>query len=353
MNILVDIRSLLDRPYTGVAQYTMNFLKQTLSQDSENQYFLFYNSAKLKNIDLPKLDFPNLKIIDFHWPNKIFNFLLWLFQWPKIDRLVEKRIGQKIDEIFCPNFNFFAFSRRKKITLVVHDLSFEIYPHFFTFRQRLWHKLIKPKKICQRAEKIITHSENTKNDLIKFYQIPPDKIKVEKPPINPEFKKIEKNDRQLFKVKKKYQLPTDFILYLGCLEPRKNLETLIYALASLLDSRLPVLDFGLIVAGCGREKKKLEKLTKDLKIEERVKFLGYLPEVDKYLLYHLAKVFVYPSFYEGYGYPVVEALACGTPVITSHSSSLTEIENEKIIFVNPYDLNDLIKAIKTSVKLKP
>lgn len=344
MNILIDIRPLLDKPFTGVAQYTLNFLEDLFEKDNENNYFLFYNSFKVKNSDLPSFNYPNVKIVDFHWPNKIFNFFLCFFKWPKIDKLVEKKIGQEIDEIFLPNFNFYAFSKNKKIILVVHDLSFEIYPHFFNLKQRLWHKLIQPKKFSQRATKIITHSENTKNDLIKFYKIDPTKIEVRKPPISKSFKQpITKNE--LIRVKDKYKLSDNFILYLGKLEPRKNLKTLIYAFSYILDSK-HFSDYNLVIAGSGRQILELKKLAKKLKVGGQIKFLGYVQEEDKKALYHLAKVFVFPSFYEGYGYPVVEALSCQLPVIISSTSSLTEIESDKIIFINPYELSDLIKAIK-------
>jgi len=342
-NILVDIRSLLDKPYTGVAQYTLNFLNETLATDKENQYFLFYNSYKCRNSDVPIRQ--GVRILDFHWPNKLFNFCLAFLKWPKIDKLIEKKINQKIDEIFLPNFNFIAFSKNKKITLVAHDLSFEIYPQLFTLKQRLWHKLIQPKKICQQATKIITHSENTKNDIINFYKIDPAKIEIKKPPISKIFNGTINNDDKS-RVKNKYQLPDDFILYLGNLEPRKNLDSLIRAFASILFSTYYFLNSKLVIAGQGREMSKLKKLVKDLGMRDKVKFLGYVPEEDKVALYHLAKVFVYPSFYEGYGYPVAEALACGLPVITSHTSSLTEIESDKIIFINPHDINDLVEAIK-------
>jgi glycosyltransferase involved in cell wall biosynthesis len=346
MNILVDIRSLLDKPYTGVGQYTLNFLNQRLKADKENNYFLFYNSGKLTNNDLPVFNFPNVQIVDYHWPNKFFNLFLKIFAWPKIDHLVEKKIGKKIDEVILPNFNFVVFSKNLPITLVVHDLSFKIYPHFFNFKQRFWHQLIKPRKICQRANKIIVHAENTKNDLIKFYKIEAAKIEIQQPPINQKFsQEISQEDKN--RVKAKYKLPDNFILYLGNLEPRKNLDTLLRAFSQLM---IPNSSFiiHLIVAGQGREMLKLKKIVEDLGVGEQVKFLNYVSEEDKVALYHLAKLFVYPSFYEGYGYPVAEALACGLPVITTNNSSLTEINSNRITFINPHDINDLAEAIKAS-----
>jgi len=344
MNILVDIRSLLDKPYTGVGQYTLNVLNEKFSQDKENNYFLFYNSAKYQDKDLPTFEFSNFKIVDFHWPNKIFNFCLNFLKWPKIDKLVERRIGQKIDEVFLPNFNFVSFSKNKKITLVVHDLSFIIYSQFFTLKQRFWHKLINSRKLCQQALKIITHSENTKNDIINFYKIDSAKIEVKKPLMAKKFfQPIDEKEK--IRVKQKYSLSDNFLLYLGNLEPRKNLDTLIRAFHQLITNNL--ITNNLVIAGTGRQSKKLKKLAKSLGVGEQVKFLGYIPEEDKQALYHLAKLFVYPSFYEGYGYPVAEATACGLPVITSHTSSLTEIESDKIIFINPHDINDLVVAMET------
>ncbi len=366
MNILIDIRCLLDKPYTGVAEYTLNFLNEISKNDSADQYFLFYNSAKhynsyfenllsksgwvFSNQSKAKKGNSSLQIIDFHYPNRIFNFLIWLFKWPKIDKLVEKRIGQKIDKIFLPNFNFIAFSKNKKITLVVHDLSFEIYPQFFTFKQRLWHKLIKPKKICQIADEIITHSENTKNDLVDLYQISPEKIKIKIPPITSEFKKIKENDLQLLKVKEKYQLPENFIFYLGRLEPRKNIESLISAFIKLQEKYHK--NLYLLIAGHISKKflKKINKFCKDFK-DKKIRFLDYIKNEDRVYLYNLAKIFVYPSFYEGFGYPVAEALACSKIVISSHTSSLTEIESKNIVFINPYDINDLSEAIKTLLEI--
>jgi len=352
MNILVDIRSLLEKPYTGVAQYTVNYLNNTFFKDRENNYFLFYNSGRLNNNDLPIFNYPNVKIVDFHWPNKLFNFCLAFLKWPKIDKLVEEKIGKKIDEVFLPNFNFVAFSKNMPITLVAHDLSFEIYPQFFTFKQRFWHKLIQPRKLCQQATKIIVHSENTRNDIINFYKIDSAKIEIKKPPISKIFAEPV-NEIELNRAKDKYKLPDKFLLYLGNLEPRKNIDTLIRAFQQLATNNSATSSLiinnsitNLVIVGQGREQKKLQKLACDLKINDHAKFLGYVPEEDKKALYHLAKLFIYPSFYEGYGYPVAEALACGLPVITSHTSSLTEIESENIIFINPHDINDLAEAIK-------
>jgi glycosyltransferase involved in cell wall biosynthesis len=345
MNILVDIRSLLDKPHTGVAQYTLNFLNEALSRDKENNYFLFYNSSRFRNKDLIIFNYPNVRIVDFHWSNKLFNFCLTFLKWPKIDKLVEKKVKQKMNEVFLPNFNFVSFSKNKSLTLVAHDLSFEIYPEFFTFKQRLWHKLIRPQKICQQATKIIVHSENTKNDLVRFYKISADKIEIKTPPISKIFDGVI-NEPEKVRVKNKYKLSDNFVLYLGNLEPRKNLDILIRAFVSVLDSTACLLNFKLVIVGQGREQSKLRKLVHNFGISDNVKFLGYIPEEDKKALYYLAKGFVYPSFYEGYGYPVVEALACGSPVITSQTSSLTEIQDSRITFINPYNINDLAEAIK-------
>lgn len=346
MNIVIDIRCLLHKPYTGVAEYTINLLNHLFQTDHKNQFFLFFNAWRGRKKDLPVFNYPNVQIVDFHWPNKIFNLCLKIFHWPKIDKLIEKRTREKIDVFFMPDLNFVACSKRVRKKITAHDLSFEIYQDFFNLKQKLWYFLINPKKVFKEFDEIIAVSENTKNDLVNIYQIPPEKIIVENPRLDLTFRKLTSGDPQLPAMKKKYSLPENFILYLGALEPRKNVTTLIAAFHQLITSCST--DVDLMIAGQGPEMEKLKKMAVASRLlRERIKFLGYILPEERCALYNLAKVFVFPSFYEGFGYPVAEALACGTAVITSYNSSLTEINNEKIIFIDPYNINELAEAIKT------
>ncbi len=150
----------------------------------------------------------------------------------------------------------------------------------------------------------------------------------------------------------KYCLPKDYIFYLGNLEPRKNLESLILALEKIKDR-----DIHLVIAGGQAWKyKNIYNIWQKSLAKKRIKFLGYIDSANRAALYSLAKIFVYPSIYEGFGLPVVEAMACGTPVISSFSSSLPEAVGDSGLMVDPNNFNDLavfqIDYLKSEI-LKP
>lgn len=323
-----------DEKKSGVAEYTENLVENILKIDKENQYFLFYNSWK--KVSLPSWNFPNAKFCGFKIPNKILNFSLKFFNFPKIDWLIK----EKLDCFLIPNTNFISLSENCKKIIAVHDLSFEIYPEFFSPKSRLWHKLANLKKICDEADKIIAVSENTARDLEKIYKINPKKIKT----IHSGIKKIQTQDYDLKRVKEKYNLPDDFILYLGNIEPRKNLETLLKAFEIIMDSPdEPENDKKIHLIIAGTRGYKSGHVYNDR--YKRVQFLKFVSAEDKPALYKLAKIFVFPSFYEGFGFPPLEAMAQGTPVVSSISSSLTETIGNAGILTNPYDAEDLACAI--------
>ena len=333
MKIGLDIRCLTESQYSGISEYTYNLLYHLFQVDHKNQYFLFYNSSKISTV--PKFDFPNITYKEFKYPNKIFNLSLRLLKIAEVDKLIGG-----VDLYIVPNFVFLNLSNDCKKILIVHDLSFELYPEFFTFKQRLWHKLIGPKQLCQQSDKIIAISQNTKNDIVKLYKIPEKKIQVVHQGINQLFfQPITDADKN--KIKEKYKLPQNYIFALGNLEPRKNLQTLISAFEKISDP-----DTYLVIAGgAGWKNKNIYKLQKKSSKKNRIKFLGYVDSADKPALYALAKVFVYPSIYEGFGLPPVEAMACGTPIITSFSSSLPEAVGDAGLMIDPNNINELADTI--------
>lgn len=172
MNIGVDIRSLLEKERSGVGEYTLQLLNAVFDADKNNQYFLFYNSWK--NVDgllpLKWKNLPNVKFCGFRWPNKLLNFCFKFLSWPKIDLMIKdkrQKIKESIDVFFIPNLNFATLSRGVKKIITVHDLSFERYPRFFSWKRRLWHWFVNPKKLIRGCNKIIAVSENTKKDLVE------------------------------------------------------------------------------------------------------------------------------------------------------------------------------------------
>ncbi len=349
MNIGIDIRPLLSLVRTGVGEYTYEFLNAIFKFDKQNQYYLFYPQNIGQN--LPNWDYSNVHFSPTNWPNKNLNIFQKILRQPKLDELIIKRditnLNSKnsIDYFFSPNLNFTSISKRVKFILTIHDLSFEIFPNFFSAKQRCWHKIVNPKKQCKRADIIITPSMNTKKDIMDYYHLPAEKIKVFYPGISSVFFNsacLAKNETN--EICKKYSLPPNFILFLGTIEPRKN----IFGLIEAYEQAYPLLStpHSLVIAGAnGWHTKKIFERAAKSPYKENIKFVGYVEAKDKSALYSTASLFVYPSFYEGFGFPVLEAMSCGTPVITSNRSSLTEVTENAAYLVNPNKPTEIAAAI--------
>jgi len=339
-NIAIDVRSLMEEKLTGVGEYTFNLLKSLFSIDQQNQYYLFYNKREpyLKHINCLCQD--NVTLCEFTYPNKLLNACIKIFKRPFLDSLILSKYNKKADVFFFPNINFLSISPIGKYIITAHDLSFKIFPYFYSLKRRIWHNSIDCRQIFKNAYKIIAVSENTKRDLIDLYNINPNKIKVIHSGVNINFSKDKKGQ-----IKQKYNLPDKFILGLGTLEPRKNIESLIEAFALLKQkTNFP---HKLVIAGAkGWKYNEIFNLIQKLKLENEIFFPGYIDIKDKPYIYNLADIFIYPSYYEGFGFPPLEAMACRTPVITSHTSSLTEICENTALFIDPYNINEIYWAIK-------
>jgi glycosyltransferase involved in cell wall biosynthesis len=342
MQIAIDIRCLMNKNYSGVAQYTNYLLKNLLEIDKHNQYKLFYNSNQNVTENLPKFDYKNSQTFGYKFSNKLLNFSLKFLKYPNLDELLGGA-----DIFFIPNINFFALSKKCKKVITIHDLSFELYPHFFSLKRRLWHKFINVKKLVLDCDKIIADSENTKNDLIKIYNVPAKKIKVIYLGIDQQiFKKIDEHDDKLQATKEKFALPDDFLLVLGTIEPRKNIESAIEAFNLAKQNNSELKNLQLIIAGeIGWKNKRIFKFANQSRFKDQIKFIGYVNKEDKPFIYNLAKALIFPSFYEGFGLPVLEAQACGLPVIASIDSSLIEILNNSAFLAKPDDLTELANGI--------
>ena len=363
MNIGIDIRCLMKTPRTGVGEYTYELANAIFKIDKTNQYFLFCNSFKDNSQDLPKWDFSNVHYINTRYPNKLLNASLKLFGRPRLDKLIAKTGGLKIENCklkidywFSPNLNFTSLSSNVKQILTIHDLSFEFYPQFFTRKQQFWHKIINPKKQCRRADIIVTPSQNTKRDVADFYGINPEKIKVIYPGLAEGFIKI--NNGPAFASllwatagKEKHNLPEHFILFLGAIEPRKNITNIIKAFELVYHE---LSSYYLVIAGApGWQNQAIYDYAKQSPAKDKIKFIGYVEPGDKPALYSAADLFVYPSFYEGFGFPVLEAMAMGTPVITSNRSSLPEVTQNSAYLCSPNSPQEIAQGIKTILNNQP
>ena len=353
MKIGIDIRTLLDARPSGVSEYVLNLLKEMFKLDTANEYRLFYNCfGDCPN--LPEFKQANVKLIKYNYPNKVLNYLLFkIFNYPKLDK------DLAVDVFFMPHLNFIGlsgFARSGKARsagarslLTVHDLSFLKYPEFFSARKNFWHRLVKAKKLLKRFSLVIAVSENTKRDIMELGGINPDKVKVIYSGVGEEYKKLPLINYQFSvkRVRDKYNLPERFILYLGTIEPRKNVDGIIRAYNQLRVMSCELRDYKLIIAGArGWKSENIYREWDKSAFKNDIKFLGYVEPDDKIYLYNLASVFIYPSFYEGFGFPPLEAMACGVPVVASFASSLPEVVGDAALMVDPYNINDLAGALE-------
>ena len=344
MNIGVDIRVLANGEDGGIAQYLLSLLPELFKIDRSIKFKLLFSSSKKIKICYDWLSEKNVELFKFRTPNLLF-FASSRF----LDRpLADKMLGGA-DIFFSPHFIFSSLSKNCKMVVTFHDLSFLHHPQFFPLRKKIWHFNMNVKYQAQKADEIIAVSESTKEDLVDSYGINQEKIKVIYSGIGEQFKPINKDDPNLGRVRKKYNLPQDFILYFGTLEPRKNIPAAIKCF-DYLKTHKPKNSgiHNLVIAGTkGWYYKDIFKTAKNSKHFKDIIFTDFIDDKDKPYLYNLASLFVYPSFFEGFGFPPLEAMACGVPTITSNNSSLPEVVEGAAIMIDPYNLDELIWAVET------
>lgn len=341
MKIGIDIRTLMDQRYSGISGYTLHLVAKILEIDNDNEYRLFYNSARDMSGRIPRYIGDNIKLINTRYPNKVFNYgMQKILHWPKLNSLLG------VDLFFMPHINFIALGPECHRVITVHDLSFLRYPEFFNIKQNIWHSLVQVKKLLRSFDTIIAVSQNTKHDIVELCGIPAEKIKVIHSGKGSNYKPLSGDDENLKKIFTKYNLPKKFILYLGTIEPRKNVSAIISAYNLMREQNSDLSEYKLVIAGAsGWKTRRTFSLYKRSPYKKDILFLGYVDNDDKIYLYNAASIFVYPSLYEGFGFPPLEAMASGLPVITSNSSSLPEVVKDGAILVNPYNLNDIKEAM--------
>jgi len=264
-------------------------------------------------------------------------------------QLVEnKSMIKDSDLIHYPFFDLFFLTlplkKTKPTVVTIHDVIPLIFPEHFPPGIRGNLKFQIQKFSLKNTKAIITDSENSKKDLFKYLNYPKDKIHVV--PLAPaeEFKELKIENYKL-KIKQKYQLPEKFILYVGDVNYNKNIPGLIKALAGLKEKMSLVLVGKAFKDESLKETREIIQLINSLRLGKRVIRLGWIPDKDLVAVYNLASAYCQPSFYEGFGLPVLEAMSCGCPVVAAKNSSLVEICGQAAMMVDPNDINDMIRGL--------
>ncbi len=326
--ILIDTVSLLS-PLTGIGKYSYevsNILKE--SKDIDIEYFYGYYSNELIEPSTHK-GVKNLKsaINQFPFIKKIAREILFISS-----RLLAKRYDLYWQPNFIPNRGVKA----KKIVTTIHDFSFFIHRDFHP-KETLEYFNNNFYKNIYRSDLIITGSNFTKKEILKRTNFKSEQIRVIYHGVDHNLFKLYNN------IELDFRLPPKFILSVGSIEPRKNLLNLLKAY-NLLEKEIKDEHKLILVGFKGWENSEIIELIN--KNKEYIEYLGFISNKDLAKVYNLSTCFVYPSFYEGFGLPIAEAMACGSAVISSNSSSLPEVGGEAVIYCNPHSVEDIKEKIE-------
>jgi glycosyltransferase involved in cell wall biosynthesis len=327
------------RQEAGIGRYTRELVRALAELDGGHDYVLFAAAGGQWPMgrDWP----PNFQMRSVPLSDRTAAILWHRLQLP----LWVELVTGPVDIFHSPDF-VLPPVRRAKTLVTVHDLSFMRYPECADANLRAYLNKAVPRSV-HRADLVLADSQHTKDDLMELLGVDADKIEVIYPGVEERFHPME-DQAHLKEVRRRYNLPPRFILGLGTLQPRKNFARLIQAY-SLLITRYPSLHL-VIAGGTGWFYEEIFAAVEQLGLEEKVIFPGFVADGDLPALYNLADLFVFPSLYEGFGLPPLEAMACGTPVITSDTSSLPEVVGEAGLMVEATDVKALAEAMKRALE---
>jgi glycosyltransferase involved in cell wall biosynthesis len=336
---------------SGLGQYAFNLVHALSEIDTANRYLLyilFPVTNYLLHRELVKVDLPdkaNFRIFfrKIPVPYQLMRYLRVPGFSAKADEFMLGNLPADI--VHSTTFSVPRFrNRKKRLVVTIYDLTVLTHPEYHQ-KLNIRHCLEGIKDAVRYADRIIAISDHTKQDLMDHFRVPSDMIEVTPLAAGRNYRPVT-DSRILDAARKKYGLPPRYVLFLGSLEPRKNVDALVQAYARLPEKLRE--EFSLVVAGArGWLNSEVHKAVEDLKIGSRVHFTGYVAEEDMSAVYSMSTVFVYPSFYEGFGLPVLEAMSCGAPVITSNTSSMPEVAGDAARLVSPKDIDEIAGALES------
>ncbi|MDO8425532.1 MAG: glycosyltransferase family 1 protein [bacterium] len=344
MRVLIDLRCLqAPPPRGGVARYAEQAVRALLAVDRQRptyetepvEWILSANGAGSVRRNLPVFDHPRARWHIGRWPNKLrsaaYSMRLGACGWPKTD------------VVWLPNLAMVPrFDARTKLIVTVHDLSFEHFADCFTAKQRLWHRAVRPRQLLARANAIIAVSETTKRDVMEAYTIAEPSVHVVYPGID----HAAPNPDGPTSCASCCILPAGFPFMLALSEcsPRKNLDGLIAAFEKIAT------DLHLVIAGKpGSATRALRRQIARSPARSRIDVIGEVTEHEKAALLARARCFVFPSFWEGFGFPALEAMAAGVPVVAAAAGALPEVLGDAAVYCDPLNPADIARAMERAI----
>lgn len=327
MKIGIDAKWYFSGPISG-RLLLQNVLPEMIDSHPEIEWHIFLKVSE-KNLDFPL----KKNNVHTHYINGVPNLLSNLFVLPKH----AKKLG--LDAVLFQTFS--PRGKGFKSIVFVHDVLFRNYPQYFTWKERIYFWPLR--WTIPNADKIITTTEFVKNELIRFgYAKDEKQISLAPSGVTNIFKPLELQNKELLKkVKEKFDLPDVYLLFVGRLNARKNIENLIKSLPLLKDKRIPLV----IVGEESWKLPRLKKLLGDPEVRSRIQFTGAVSNEELACIYSMATIFCFPSFAEGFGLPPLEAMASGVPALVSNTTSIPEVCGIGAIFIDPNNPKSIVKKI--------
>jgi glycosyltransferase involved in cell wall biosynthesis len=327
MKIGIDAREFVSGQMTGIGRYLWHFLQYATTSNYPHEYVLFCNQETKIPFDLPKLK--SVIITENITPN-----------WDQI--LLPLNIArEKIDVFLTPYFKA-PFFLSSNVVLIINDLIPLLFPEEHRLFKRIYFRFMCG-MAARRATRIITISANSRDDIVKYLRLPADKIEIVHLGVEERFRSP---DIRIEETRRKYALPQKFILYLGNLSPHKNVQGLIKSYAALPVNLREQYKLVLGAPKSGIYFPYIKKAIKEMELNQDVLFTGFIEDKDLPAVYHTSSLFAFPSLYEGFGLPPLEAMACGCPVVSSNTSSMPEVLGDAALFFNPYNVEEMSLVIR-------
>ncbi|MHC1681563.1 MAG: glycosyltransferase family 4 protein [Clostridiaceae bacterium] len=328
--ILIDATSLI-RKATGIEYYTLQLIKNLLTYDNENKYIILFRNSIHKELLAFK---DKAKFIVFKNKSQIFCEQFW------IPQVIFK---EKPDLVHFPAFPPGLLVFHKNIVFTLHDATMWKHKRTTSWKNKLYMKPLSELAI-KKSKKIFTVSEDSKKNIVDIFLKSRDKIVVTSESISEKYTKI-RDIQAVEQVKKRFYTGDIYLLSVCSLEPRKNIPKLLEAFHGLIKKRK---EYDLKLVLVGRKawgNNIINNKIEELNLKERIVITDYVSDEDLLCLYNGAYCFIYPSLYEGFGLPILEAMACGIPVITSNNSSIPEVAGDAAILINSSSKNEIEAAI--------
>jgi glycosyltransferase involved in cell wall biosynthesis len=338
MRIAIDYTAAI-RQGAGIGNYVRSLVDALLAQDSRNQYTLLTSGRPTREHPFPQAE--NVRGRSIIIPDRYLNILWYRWRLP----LYATFFTGQVDIYHGPDFVLPPINSKVRKVVTVHDLAFVEHPEFSVPQLAAYLNKVVPEAVAA-ADVVAAVSNATSQTLIEHFKTPHEKITIIPNGIRPYFRRIT-DPILLSATRHKFGLKHPLVLGVGTLEPRKNHLGLIKAFhkAQSAAGNKPRPAILALAGGPGWLYDETEQLLAKLKLENKVRFLGRVTELELITLYSMADVFVFPSFFEGFGVPLVEAMACGAPVITSTTSSLPEVAGDAAVLIDPHNTGQIARAI--------